>query len=116
MRLYVTSLKDGGARHASLVHQCLHDLLENVVQAKNAQLTPLLVLTVLRQMRRPIVADNVSLAFHVLANTRTISQDPCDAIEVLVSISHDLAHGSKASVHKFEIRLARRQEGQAVNA
>jgi hypothetical protein len=75
-----------------------------------------LVLTVLRQLRLPIVANDVSLAFHVLQSARTVSEDPCDAILVLVSVSHDLSHGSRAEVHRYEIRLARRQEGQAVNA
>ena len=116
MRLYVTNSRAEGARYASLVHQCLLELLEFTVEANNVKLTPLLVLAVLRQMRRPIVAEDVSLAFHVLVNSRTISEDPCDAILVLVSVSHDLTHGSKAEVHRYEIRLASRQEGQAVTA
>lgn len=116
MRLYVTNSKAEGAKYASLVHECLLVLLEGVVMDGNVKLTPMLMLTVLKQMRRPIVAEDVSLAFHVLANARTISEDPCDAILVLVSVSHDLSHGSSAEVHRYEIRLASRQEGQAMNA
>jgi hypothetical protein len=116
MRLYVTNSKADGAKYVSLVQECLRVLLEGVVADGNVKLTPLLVLAVLRQMRRPIVAEDVSLAFHVLVNSRTISEDPCDAILVLVSVSHDLTHGSKAEVHRYEIRLASRQEGQAVTA
>lgn len=116
MRLYVTNSKADGAKYVSLVQECLRVLLEGVVADGNVKLTPILVLTVLRQLRLPIVANDVSLAFHVLQSARTVSEDPCDAILVLVSVSHDLSHGSRAEVHRYEIRLARRQEGQAVNA
>ena len=107
--VYLTCINERGKKYESLVHQAILELLRRSDRSEES-LDSEVVCAVLRQAsRRVVIVNNVSMRFHLKAY-RSVTQERCDLIPVLVSISEDLVKGGGAHSFEYEIRFTSYQE------